>query len=375
MGAQEPVVVHKGLENVYVCESNICFIDGENSRLLYRGYSVEDLVENSFYEEVAYLLLYGRLPKREELSSFVESLRQSYELPKVMLDLLKQFPKNAHPMDVLRTGVSMLSFFDNSSDDYSRALRIIGAMPTIVASFARARKGLELVAPKKELSIATNFLYMLNGNEPDEEDARAMDIAYIVHAEHEMNASTFSCIVTASTLSDLYSVVTSGIATLKGPLHGGANERALEYFLSVGSPEKAEEAVEKTLNAKQRLMGFGHRVYKNYDPRYKILKPLAKALSEKKGKAWVYKTAEAVEQAALKRLSEHKIFPNVDFYSGILFHALGIETDLFTPIFAMSRSVGWIAHALEYVQNNRLIRPKAYYTGELNKKYTPIDQR
>ncbi|MEM0120159.1 MAG: citrate synthase/methylcitrate synthase [Thermoprotei archaeon] len=381
MSPENSVVLHKGLDNVYVAESSICYIDGENSKLFYRGYSVEELAQSSTFEEVAFLLIYGWLPKKEELEGFVRSLKESYFPPQEVLTWLKTLGAKAHPMDVLRTSISMLSLYDDQGADNSleanrlRGLRVIGVTPTIIASFARIRRGLNPVEPKTDLPIASNFLYMLRGSEPDSFDASVMDKAMILHAEHEMNASTFSCIVTASTLSDMYSAITAGIATLKGPLHGGANEAALKYIQSVGSPEKATEAVEKTLNAKQRIMGFGHRVYKNYDPRYLILKPLAKQLGERKGTLNLYLTAEAVEHAAIERLSQHKLFPNVDFYSGLVFNALGIDTDLFTPIFAMSRNAGWVAHVLEYLADNRLIRPKAYYTGKLNKPYVEIERR
>lgn len=379
MPSENTVVLHKGLDNVYVAESSICFIDGENSRLYYRGYSVEELAEKSSFEEVAFLLIYGWLPKRAELDSFVHTIRESYRPPKQILEWMKTVPTGSHPMDVLRTAVSMLSLYDGGDGSLEanrqRGIRIIGVTPTLIASYSRIRRGLEPVEPNPTLPIASNFLYMLRGSEPDPFDASVMDKALILHAEHEMNASTFSCIVTASTLSDMYSAITAGIATLKGPLHGGANEAALRYIQSVGSPENAEEAVEKTLGAKQRIMGFGHRIYRNYDPRYKILKPIAKQLGEKKGTLNLYLTAEAVERAALKRLERHKLYPNVDFYSGLVFHALGIETDLFTPIFAMSRNAGWVAHVLEYISDNRLVRPKAYYTGELDKKYVEIDRR
>jgi citrate synthase len=381
MSSENTVVLHKGLDNVYVAESSICYIDGENSKLFYRGYSVEDLAQRSTFEEVAFLLIYGWLPKREEYEGFVRTLRESYTPPQEVLAWLKTLPSQAHPMDVLRTAISMLSLYDRQEVDGGleanrlRGLRVIGVTPTIIASFARIRRGVNPVEPKMDLPIASNFLYMLRGTEPDAFDASVMDKAMILHAEHEMNASTFSCIVTASTLSDMYSAITAGVATLKGPLHGGANEAALKYIQSVGSPEKAAEAVDRTLAAKQRIMGFGHRVYKNYDPRYMILKPLAKQLGERKGTLNLYLTAEAVERAAVERLSQHKLFPNVDFYSGLVFNALGIETDLFTPVFAMSRNAGWVAHVLEYLADNRLVRPKAYYTGKLNSPYVEMDRR
>jgi len=379
MNASEPIVVHKGLDNVYVDESSICLIDSDDSKLYYRGYDAEELVEKSTYEEVGYLLLYGSLPTSAELNSFTKTLRDNYSIPAEVVETLRRFPRDAHPMDVLRTGVSMCASFDERENTLEankrKAVRIVARIPALIAAHSRIRHGLDPVAPDMSLPIASNFLYMLRGEMPEEFEARVMDKVMILHAEHEMNASTFSCIVTASTMSDIYSVITSGICTLRGPLHGGANEAALSYILGVGSPEKAEGAVDNTLRSGGRIMGFGHRIYKNWDPRYRVLKPIARQLCDQKGKSLVYLTAEAIETAALKRLVDHKIFPNVDFYSGVVLNALGIETDLFTPVFAMSRSVGWVAHAIEYLENNRLIRPKTRYTGEIGRKYTPLSER
>lgn len=379
MSATEPIVVHKGLDNVYVDESSICLIDSDNSKLYYRGYDAEELVEKSTYEEVGYLLLYGSLPTQTQLDLFTKTLRDHYSVPPEVIETLRRFPKDSHPMDVLRTGVSMCAAFDereNTLDaNKTKAVRIVARIPALIAAYSRIRQGLEPVNPDPSLPMASSFLYMLRGERPGEFEARVMDKVMILHAEHEMNASTFSCIVTASTMSDIYSIVTSGICTLRGPLHGGANEAALNYILSVGSPGKAESAVEATLRSGGRIMGFGHRIYKNWDPRYRVLKPIAKQLCDVKGRSQVYLTAEAIEQAALKRLVDHKIFPNVDFYSGVVLNALGIDTDLFTPVFAMSRSVGWAAHAIEYLGNNRLIRPKTRYTGEVGKKYVPLSER
>jgi citrate synthase len=382
MASSESAVIHKGLDNIYVCESKICYIDGENSQLYYRGYSIEELTNSSNFEEVSYLLINGELPTKAQLELFKTELRNSYSIPAPIVEWMRGLPKSALPMDAIRSGVSMLSLYDANPSDNSlesnkkRSYRILGAMPALLATFSRLRRGLEPVEPKKNLSLASNFLYMLKESAPDEYDVSVMDKTMILHAEHEMNASTFSCVVTASTLSDMYSAITAGIATLKGPLHGGANEASLKFIQSVGSPEKAEEAVERVLRAKQRIMGFGHRVYKNFDPRYKILRKIAEKMVDRKPDSkQLLLTAEAVEQAALKRLSNSKIFPNVDFYSGTVFNALGVETDLFTPVFAMSRTPGWAAHALEYLEDNRLVRPKAYYTGTVGKKYVPLEER
>lgn len=378
---QEPVILHKGLDNVYVKESKICFIDGNQSRLYYRGYSIETLANNSTFEEVAYLLLYGELPTKTELQSFDATLKSYRELDKSVAKILGDLPSHTHPMDALRTAVSAMGATEKQAlhtdleSNRKDLIRILASAPTAVAFFDRVRSGREPISPKMNLKHGANFLSMLTGTEPGEEDAHILDVALILHAEHEMNASTFSCMVTSSTLADMFSVIDAGIGTLRGPLHGGANEAALKMFLEVGTPENAAAFVEKSLAAKKRIMGFGHRIYKNFDPRYAIMKPESKKIAVRKGKAILYQTAEAIETAALERLSDSSIFPNVDFYSGIVFHSLGIPTDLFTPIFAISRIAGWSAHVLEYLESNRLIRPKALYTGELERKYDPIEQR
>jgi citrate synthase len=378
---KEPVVIHKGLDNVYVKESKICYIDGEASKLFYRGYSIEDLAANSTFEEIAYLLIYGSLPTRQQLESFEKRILSNRTLEPGLLQLIRSFPTTSDPMDVLRTAVSALALYDpkptteNIEERIDKALRILGKTPTIIAAFDRIRNRKEPIAPMSDLSHAANFLQMLTGKTPVPYDAHVMDVALILHAEHEMNASTFSCTVTASTLADMYSIITSGIATLRGPLHGGANEAALNTVLEVGDPSKAEEYVTRALAEKKRIMGFGHRVYKTWDPRYVILKKLGAQLASTKGETKLFETAVAIEQSALKHLAGSPIFPNVDSYSGIVFHTLGIPTDLFTPIFAMSRTAGWTAHAIEYLEANRLIRPKALYVGQTGLSYIPIDRR
>jgi citrate synthase len=373
--------LHKGLDNVYVCESKICFIDGENSRLYYRGYSIEELSQKSTFEEVAYLLLNGSLPTTKNLTSFKNELLSASTPSGRLLEWVVENSRNSDPMDILRTSLSMLSVTDKGLEsggpdaNLTRGVHILGAAPTIVAAISRARRNLSTVPSPGLSSLAANFLVMHRGEEPDEFDTKAMDQALILHAEHDLNASTFSAIVTASTLSDMYSAVTAAVGTLKGPLHGGANEAAVRFVEHVGTPANAEKEVNDTLDRGQRIMGFGHRVYKNYDPRYKILKATSKELCERKGLATMYATAEAIEKAAVARLSDHKILPNVDFFSGIVFKALGIETELFTPVFTMSRISGWAAHVLEYLSDNRLIRPKSVYTGELDRRYIPVEER
>lgn len=378
---KEPVVIHKGLDNVYVKESKICLIDGEASKLFYRGYSIEELAENSTFEEAAYLLIYGWLPTRTQLEEFRKTVESNRPLEPRVLQMIRSFPSSSDPMDALRTAVSALSLYDPDPADpsmdarISKALKILAKAATIVAAFNRVRNRKEPVPPQMGLGHAADFLYMLTGKQPDPYDAHVMDVALILHAEHEMNASTFSCTVTASTLADMYSIITSGIGTLRGPLHGGANEAALKTVLEVGDSSKAEAYVTEALAEKKRIMGFGHRVYKTWDPRYRILKSLGAQLAARKGQTKLFETAEAIEASALKHLAGSPIFPNVDSYSGVVFHMLGIPTDLFTPIFAMSRIAGWAAHAIEYLQANRLIRPKALYVGETSLPYTAIESR
>jgi citrate synthase len=378
---REPVVIHKGLDNVYVKESKICYIDGEASKLFYRGYSIEELAEHSTFEETTYLLIYGWLPTRSQLDQFTRQLESYRTLEPRFIDLIRKLPTNSDPMDVLRTAVSALGLYDPQpmTDDIpakiDKSLMILARVPTIIAAFERLRNNKDPIPPKGHLTHAAEFLYMLTGNEADAYDVHVMDVALILHAEHEMNASTFACTVTASTLADMYSVITSGIGTLRGPLHGGANEAALKTVLEVGDATNAESYVVDALAHKRRIMGFGHRVYKTWDPRYLILKKFAGELAARKGQTKLFDTAVAIETSARKHLEGTSIFPNVDSYSGIVFHMLGIQTDLFTPIFAMSRISGWTAHAIEYLEANRLIRPKALYVGKIGLPYTPIEAR
>jgi len=378
---REPVVIHKGLDNVYVKESKICFIDGDASKLFYRGYSIEDLASHSSFEETAYLLIFGSLPTRAQLEEFTHNLNDHRHLEPKVADLIRALPSTSDPMDVLRTVVSALGVFDDKpatdriEERIDKAVRIMAKAPTIIAAYDRLRRGKKPVPPDLHLGHAADFLHMLFDGRPDDYDAKVMDVAMILHAEHEMNASTFSCTVTASTLADMYSIITSGIGTLRGPLHGGANEAALKTVLEVGDPSKAEEYVVNALAEKKRIMGFGHRVYKTWDPRYVILKKLGSELASRKEQRRLFETAMAIEESALRHLAGSPIFPNVDSYSGIVFHTLGIPTDLFTPVFAMSRIAGWTAHAIEYLQNNRLIRPKALYVGATGLPYVPVDSR
>jgi len=372
------ITIKEGLEDVVVATSEICFIDGREGRLLYRGYDVDELVQYSTFEEVVYLLWYGTLPSRKELEAHTKALAAARRLPPRLVAMLRALPRKATPMEVLRTGVSALSAFDPDGDDNSReatlrkATRLTARIPTLIAAWERIRRGRALVAPDPRLSHAANFLYMLHGRRPTELAARTFDVALILHADHEFNASTFAARVTAATLSDLYSAVTAGIGALKGPLHGGANEQVMRMVEQIGTPERAEAWIRKALADKARISGFGHRVYKVEDPRAKHLRRLATELGEQVGDLTAVRILDTVARIVTE---EKKIYPNVDLYSGAAYKALGIPTDQFTPIFAMSRVAGWSAHVLEQHAHNRLIRPRAEYTGPARQPYVPLDRR
>jgi citrate synthase len=369
-----------GLEDVVVSTSEICFIDGREGRLLYRGYDVDDLVERSSFEEVVYLLWHGALPTKKELEAHVKSLSSTAtrKLAPRMISILKALPKKTSPMEVLRTGISALSAFDPDANDNSapatlrKALRVTAQMPTVVAAWERIRRGKPLVAPNPKLNLAANFLYMMFGKKPTDLAAKTFDVALILHADHEFNASTFAARVTAATLSDLHSAVVSGIGALKGPLHGGANEQVMLMVEQIKSPAKAESWTRKALADKMRMMGFGHRVYRVEDPRAKHLRRLASELGEQAGNTSYVQILDIVAKVVR---DDKKIFPNVDLYSGAAYKSMGIPTDQFTPIFAMSRVAGWVAHVIEQHTHNRLIRPRAEYTGPSRTSYVPLDRR
>jgi citrate synthase len=370
--------VKAGLEDVVVSTSEICFIDGQRGRLLYRGFDIDDLVAHSTFEEVAYLLWHGTFPSRKELDRHLKALAGARKLPPRLTGLLKALPKKAVPMDVLRTGVSALATYDPDPADDSReatlrrAIQLTAQMPTLVAAWERIRHGKTPVAPNPRLSLAANFLYMISGKKPSELAARTLDVALILHADHELNASTFAARVTAATLSDLYSAVTSAIGALKGPLHGGANEGVMRMVESITEPGRAEGWIKKALADKVRIMGFGHRVYRVEDPRAKHLRRLAMELGQQAGKS---RYVEILDTVARVVTEQKRIYPNVDLYSGAAYAAMGILTDQFTPVFAMSRIAGWSAHVLEQHAHNRLIRPRAEYSGPVQATYVPIDQR
>lgn len=367
-----------GLEDVVACTSEICFIDGAQGRLVYRGYDVADLAAHSTFEEVAYLLWYGRLPGKIEYDVFLDGFTGSTELPLETVMILRMFPKAATPMEVLRTAVSSLGHWDPDSGNtrldacLRKAQRITERLPLLVTSHQRLRLGLEPIQPKRGKSIAYNFLYTLSGNEPDPEMVRAFDVALILHADHELNASTFAARVTAATLSDIYSSVTSAIGALKGPLHGGANEQVMKMLREIGDPAKAEAWVLDGLKNKYKVPGFGHRVYRTEDPRATVFRRYAQELSARSGNTRWFEIAEIVERTVR---ANTKVYPNVDFYSATVYEAMGIPTELFTPIFAISRIVGWTAHILEQWSANRLIRPRTEYTGPQDLSYTPIEER
>ncbi len=377
----EELIHRPGLKNVVAAESKICFIDGERGVLRYRGYDIQELAEHSTFEETAYLLHYGELPTREQLERFSHELRAERALPGGALGVLKELPRESNPMDVLRTAVSALAHFDPEVQDDSeeanrrKSARLIARFPTILAAFHRLREGQDPIPPREDLSHAGNFLYMLSGEVPDELSARAFDVCLILHADHGFNASTFSARVTASTLSDIYSAITSAVGTLKGPLHGGANIRVLEMLKAIGSVERVREHVEGMLERGERIWGMGHRVYKTKDPRAYALEALIGKLAEVRGESPLYQIAREVEKVGTELLGEKGIYPNVDFYSAVVYDMLGIPHDLFTPIFAVSRVAGWTAHVLEQYQDNVLMRPRAQYTGPDRRAYVPLEQR
>lgn len=373
-----PVHVAEGLEGVVVTDSRICFVDGIEGRLLYQGYDIHDLAKGASFEEVAYLLWHGDLPTRTQLDTLSRDLVQARALPEPVVALLRAAPKDALPMDVLRTAVSILGLHDPDAKDNSTAasvrksIRLTAQLATIVAAIGRLRAGNPPVAPDPSLGHAANFLYMLWGKPADAESVRAVDIALVLHADHELNASTFAARVTAATLADMHSTITSAIGTLKGPLHGGANENVMRMLLEIGTVAKAVPAIDRMLSAKQKIPGFGHRVYKTEDPRATHLRQMSEVLGRQHGQAQWFEMSRAIEQHMLR---EKRIYANVDFYSASVYYALGIPIELFTPVFAVSRISGWTAHVLEQYADNRLIRPRAEYVGPRRRQFVPIEQR
>ncbi len=372
----------RGLEGVIAAETKIGFVDGTEGRLVYRGYDISTLVEQSNFEEVSYLLLYGELPTRSQYNDFVSRLRKLKHLEKEEYDMIRKVAAKAHPMSALRTMISYIGSNDKRTVEPDvttqemLGVEVIAKIPTIVAAINRVHEGLEIIEPDDDLSYASDFFYQALGRKPSTVEAKMLDAALILHADHGMNASTFSSMLTISTLSDMYSAITSAISTLKGPLHGGANERALALIQRVGRPENAEKVIGNMVEHKEKIMGFGHRVYKVYDPRAKILKQFAEKVTNAHGKQELFQAANKIEEVMISKLGSKGIFPNVDFYSGLLYYSIGFDPEIFTPIFAVSRASGWVARSLEYVKDNRLFRPKAVYVGQNGpNKYIPINER
>jgi len=367
-----------GLEDIVAAHSHICDLDGKLGKLTYSGVDIHDLARHSSFEETAYLLWHGVLPTRRQLEELQAQMQASRALPDRIIELMQLLPTTTTPMDVLRTTVSALSSFDPEPSDKSpsanlrRALHLTSVLGTIVASWEHIRNGRKPVAPLPDHNYATNFLYMLKGKMPDEYTAHVLDTALILHADHELNASTFAARVTAGTLADVYAAITSAIGTLSGPLHGGANEQVINLLMRVGSIDNAEPYIQGALERKERIMGFGHRVYRTEDPRATHLRVMSEELGKRTGDSRWYEMSRIIEDY----VKEHKgLYCNVDFYSASVYYMLGIPTDMDTPIFACSRVSGWTAHVLEQYSNNRLIRPRAEYVGPKVTEYVPIGQR
>lgn len=370
-----------GLAGVPCAASKIAEIQGNHGKLFYRGYVIEELAEHTTFEETSYLLLYGELPTKAQLAEFDAKLRQHRRLKYKIIDMLKLMPENGHPMDALQAAVAGMGMFYPAADvmdpttQEESVIRLIAKIPTIVAAFHRVRRGDEAIAPRDDLNHAANFLYMLNGLEPDPVEARTLDVCLVLHAEHSMNASTFAARVVGSTMADPYSVISSAIGALSGPLHGGANEQVLVMLDEIGTLEKTDAYIEDKIDRKDKIMGLGHRVYKAKDPRATIMQQLAVKLFGALGSDRRYDIARRIETIAFDRLAAKGIYPNVDFYSGILYDKLRIDPDLFTPIFAIARVSGWLAHWLEQMENNRIFRPDQIYVGYEPRAFVPSDKR
>lgn len=368
-----------GLRGVVAAQSKIGDVNGEQGILIYQGYDIHDLAANSNFEEVVYLLWNERLPNQAELDALCAEFRAHYAIPAEIVEMMKAFPKDAEPMDVLRTTVSALAFFDKESahktdrDSAVKAsIKLTAQFPALVAAWERIRQGKDVVAPLPDQSIAYNFMYQLKGETPDAEEVHMMDICLILHADHELNASTFATRVASGTLADVYGAVVAGIATLAGPLHGGANTAVMKMLLEIGEVENVDTWLENALANKRKIMGIGHAVYKVEDPRATNLRRFSKRMAEKTGITKWYEMSEKIEKEMLEKKGMH---PNVDFYSASAYYLMGIPTDQYTPIFAVSRISGWTGHILEQYGNNKLIRPRAEYIGARDLKYVPIAER
>lgn len=368
--AQQPY--YPGLDGVLAGETAISTIEGG---LQYYGYAVRDLAEDATFEEVAHLLLRGRLPSEEELADFEAVLIEASEVPEEIIDFMASIPLHVGAMDVLRTTVSALAHWDedpSATSNVTKAERLLGQIPILIAARYRQRMGLRVLKPQPDLSVAGNLLYLINGDEPTPTQERAMDVSLILYAEHEFNASTFTARVVTSTLSDLHSAVVAAIGALKGPLHGGANEQVLKQLQEIGPSSNAEAWFREMVGTKRRLMGFGHRVYKEGDPRAFVLKDFCVRLAEERGRMDLERTAETIERLARDGKG---LYPNLDWPSARLYHYLGLDVDLFTPLFVASRVAGWCAHIIEQSQHNRLIRPRARYIGQTGLTFEPLSDR
>jgi len=378
------VTIHKGLDNVIIDESRLSLVNGAEGKLIYSGYKIEDLAANALYEEVVYLLWNGRLPNKAELESLRAEIAENAFVAPEILEILKHLPKNSDPMAVMRSAVSLLSHYDPDSEDTSaeanrrKAVRLNGQAVTLAAAWPRIRKGLAPVAPRLDLNLAQNFIYMLRDEEPEESAVNAINAYMVLLTEHGMNASTFSARVTVSTGSDMHSAIVSAIGTLKGPAHGGANAEAMKMFLEIGDPANVQTWFDENIKSgKRRIMGIGHRVYKALDPRAAVLRDRAEALAVGSGNAKWFEIADKL--ATLARADnyfiERNLHPNVDYFSAIVLYTLDLDVDMFTPLFAMSRMAGWTAHIMEQAANNRLVRPDVLYTGPMDLAWVPVEQR
>jgi len=381
---EENIEIKEGLQGVYITKSLICKVDGQEGKLYYRGYKIEDLANYSSYEEVCYLLLYGKLPNSKELSDFIGKMKEERAISENTKEIIRKFSKESQALDVLRTAISSLSaedskpYSDNETENIEKAIKIIAKTATISAAINRIKEGKEILEPDNSLNHSANFLYMLTGNKPDKEAEKLIDVMFILHAEHSSNASTFATLVACSTLADIYAGITAGVAALKGPLHGGADEAAVKMMKEIGSPENTENYIDEALAGKKKIMGFGHRVYKTYDPRARILKSYLDTIKGNSNEE-INKLIEIslrAEKMMIDRLGKsHGIWPNVDFFSGPLYLHLGIKPELFDTVFASSRTVGWCSHVIEYWRNNKLFRPLEEYVGKVDLQYLPIEKR
>ncbi|MBM4073661.1 MAG: citrate synthase [Planctomycetes bacterium] len=375
------MVLHPGLADVPVAESAVSFIDGKRARLEYRGIAVETLARESCFEETTWLLLKGDLPTQGQLADFDDQLRHHRRIKYKLNDLIKCLPEQGHPMYALQAAVAAMGMFypardvSNAQSNWDSAVRLVAKLPTVVAAFQRLRYGDEAITPRDDLDHAANFYYMLFEKEPTPAVRKVIDACLVLHAEHTMNASTFSGRVTGSTLANPYTVISSAIGTLTGPLHGGANEEVLDMLEEIGSVANVRNWVEDAVAKKKKIMGFGHRVYKVKDPRATVLQELAEHVFAETGRPAIYDVAVEMERVMAGILGPKGIYPNVDFYSGIVYQALKIPRDLFTPIFAMARVAGWLAHWLEQLQNNRIFRPEQIYVGKTDASYVPLEKR